>query len=148
MQVFMGLLLILISKTAFSATKTHVVNGHQAGLTCTVYLHIPDSPDPLKQLPIIFHQAGSGIYTRATISGNYILEFFWNKQKSAILTIDKPGISADPQDPQKPIVDHLSYDRYVMADLVACAKNAVYWAFAQKMMLVMTFFYMATARDP
>jgi len=98
-------------------------------LQCTAYLHIPKYVPKQNDWPVYFYQHGSGVGpSTATFEGFIGPNGAYNNNTTYVLTIDKPGISPDPNDPDKVIVNRDLYDFYTIDTLTECGKNALIWA--------------------
>lgn len=98
-------------------------------LQCTAYLHIPKQVSKQNDLPVYFYGRGTGAGpSTATFEGFIGPDGACNNNTTYVLTIDKPGISPDPNDPDKVIVNRDLYDFYTIDTLTECSKNALIWA--------------------
>lgn len=88
-----------------------------------MYLHAhPDATG----LPLVLTALGSGIYT--SVDTLLPVEEAVEAGRVALLTLDKPGLTPDPEDPAEVRIDDAAYDDYTRADLVDCAAAAIAWA--------------------
>lgn len=106
--------------------STIVDGGYSYGkhLECNAYLrqlNKKNSLETAKQATLFFFQSGSGYYTT-------YFDAPWTNNTDYYLTIDKPGISPDMQNPRHPIVNRQLFDYYTVDTLSLCAKNALIWA--------------------
>lgn len=106
--------------SAALSAETFVVPAAQPGLTCCAYLrHAPG----VTSTRLAYFQSGSGIYTTAHGDLDGLGRSAARSRRTAILSIDKPGVGATRAG--RPTLDRDAFSRHTLADLVSCAKNAV-----------------------
>ena len=122
-NLFFILITNIITLSVEAETLSMTVSGgmsYGVNLQCTAYLHKPDTIQQNNNLPIYFYEQGSGLYSMSTFNGG--------GDEAYSLSLDKPGISPDPNDSSKVIVHRELFDYYTMDTLTECAKNALIWA--------------------
>lgn len=120
------IILFLGHDLIFADTITTNVRGADK-LTCRAHLHIPFSAKS-RELPLVFSQAGTGLYETESEHFSPTLQYLYDKGKIAILTMDKPGIRFDPSEEEKVEVELDEFLLHTQTDLVACSINALNWA--------------------
>jgi hypothetical protein len=125
--IFFNILSLGIANQAAAALpiSTTVDGGYSYGkhLECRAYLHISENirPNTANNKTLHFFQPGTGAYTT-------YFDTPWTDNTDYYLTIDKPGIIPNPNNPHEPIVDRQLFDYYTTDTLVNCASNALFWA--------------------
>ena len=106
------------------------VAAETPGLRCCTYLRrSATKPRALPVARIAFVQSGTGIYSVADGSVGPVATHALESDDAALLTLDKPGVAADPQGAL--LFDREAYRQYTLADLVTCAQKALGWAFSR-----------------
>jgi hypothetical protein len=116
------LLGITFQATALPISTT-VDGGYSYGkhLECKAYLHQPEKHNIGNKITLHFFQSGTGVYTT-------YFDAPWTSSTDYYLTIDKPGILPNPNNPNDPIVDRQLFDYYTTDTLEHCVQNALLWA--------------------
>lgn len=101
------------------------VPADTAGLRCCAYLRRSraSSVARTKDERIVLFQNGTGIYTTAPGDLDGLARAAGKNGNFALLSVDKPGVGSTVAGITT--LDREAFDRHTMADLVACATNAI-----------------------